>query len=130
MQPMTKMLVLAAALVSTSAAFASTNTTVNIPFSFETHGRTYPAGKYEVRLDLNQNVITLSSRTDTKSSLMWTASPADFGPQMPLLSLKFDNNDDGTHALQRIRLGSRTTPVLDAREHHSAQREVSITGGR
>ncbi len=130
MQPMTKMLVLAAALVSTSAAFAYTNTTVNIPFNFETHGKIYPAGKYDVKLDPNQNVITLSSRTDTKTSLMWTASPADFGPQMPLLSLKFDNNDDGSHELQRIRLGSRTTPVLDARERHAAQREVSITGGR
>jgi|SRR5579883_936660 hypothetical protein len=130
MQPMTKVLVLAAALVSTSAAFAYTKTTVEIPFNFENHGKTYPAGKYDVKLDPNQNVITLSSHTDTKTALMWTASPADFGPDTPLLSVKFDDNEDGSHELKRIRLGAKTTPVLDARERHSTQREVSITGGR
>jgi hypothetical protein len=127
---MTKMFVLAAALVSTSAAFAYTKVAVNVPFNFESHGKTYPAGKYDVKLDSNENVITLSSHENTKMNLMWSASPADFGPESPMLSLKFDDEPNGMHELRCIRLATRTTPVLDARERHTAQREVSITGGR
>lgn len=130
MRPTTKLFILASALASTSAAFAFTQATVNVPFSFETHGKTYPAGKYVVRLDTNETLMTLSSQSDTKVSLMWAAFPAEFGPDTAVLSLKFDDFADGTHELNCIRLASRTTSVLDVRERHTAQREVSISGGR
>jgi len=130
MRPMTKMLVFAAALTSSSAAFALNKVTVNVPFNFESHGKTYIAGKYDVNLDASENVITMTSRTHPEESVMWSASPADFGPDTPVLAIKFDDATDGTHELRSIRIASRTTPVLDVRERHAAQREVSITGGR
>lgn len=60
----------------------------------------------------------------------WVASPVDYSPKMARLSLKFDNESDGTHELHSIRLATWETPVLDKRERHAAQPEVSITGGR
>ena len=127
---MTRMFIFAAALASSSAAFALTKVTVNVPFNFEDHGKTYPAGRYDVRLDTNQGVMTLTNHDNAKQSVMWAVSPAEFGPDAPVLSMKFDDAEDGSHALRSIRLATRTTPVLDVRERHAAQREVSITGGR
>jgi hypothetical protein len=124
------MFIFAAALASSSAAFALTKVTVNVPFNFEDHGKTYPAGRYDVRLDTNQGVMTLTNHNNAKQSVMWAVSPAEFGPDAPVLSMKFDDAEDGSHALRSIRLAARTTPVLDVRERHAAQREVSITGGR
>jgi hypothetical protein len=74
--------------------------------------------------------MTLTNHNDAKQSVMWAVSPAEFGPDAPVLSMKFDDAEDGSHALRSIRLATRTTPVLDVRERHTAQREVSITGGR
>lgn len=130
MRPMTRMFIFAAALASSSAAFAFTKVTVNVPFNFESHGKTYQAGRYDVKLDTNQGVMTLTNHNDAKQSVMWAVSPAEFGPDAPVLSMKFDDAEDGSHALRSIRLATRTTPVLDVRERHAAQREVSITGGR
>jgi hypothetical protein len=124
------MFVFVAALASSSAAFALNKVTVNVPFNFEDHGKTYPAGRYDVRLDTNQGVMTLTNHDNAKQSVMWAVSPAEFGPDAPVLSMKFDDAEDGSHALRSIRLATRTTPVLDVRERHAAQREVSITGGR
>lgn len=130
MRPMTRFFVFAAALASTSAAFALSKVRVNVPFNFESHGKTYQAGQYDVRLDVSQNVITLTNHLKPSQSVMWSASPADFGPNSPAVSIKFDDGADGTHELRSIRIATRTTPVLDVREKHAAQREVSITGGR
>jgi hypothetical protein len=130
MRPMIRMFVLAVAAASSSAAFAFTKVTVNVPFNFETHGKTYQAGKYDVKLDVSQSILTLTNRSNPKQTIMWSVSPAEFGPDAPALSMKFDDETDGSHELRSIRLATRTTPVLDVREKHASQREVSITGGR
>ena len=130
MRPMTRMFIFAAALASSSAAFALNKVTVNVPFNFESHGKTFHAGRYDVTLQPNQSILVLSSHDNPKISAMWTVSPADFGPDSPALSMKFDDGVDGSHELRSIRIATRTTQVLDGRERHVAQREVSISGGR
>ena len=130
MRPIARMFILTAALASSSAAFALSKVTVNVPFNFDSHGKTYQAGKYDVLLDLNDDVITLINHNHPEQSAMWIASPADFGPNTAALSMKFDDEANGSHELRSIRIASRTTHVLDKREIHTAQREVSITGGR
>ncbi len=130
MRPMIRIFVLAAAAASATAAFASETMTVNVPFNFETHGKAFPAGRYQVEFDSTENALILVSKTDTRKAFMWVATPADYNASMARLSLKFDNEADGTHELQRIRLATWETPVLDKRERHAAQREVSINGGR
>jgi hypothetical protein len=124
------MFVLAAVSASATAAFPFDKVTVNVPFNFETHGKTFLAGTYKVESAENHSALTLSSKTDTKMSFTWIASPAEFGPNISTLSLKFDIGADGTHALRSIRLGTLITPVLDVRERHVPQHSVFITGVR
>src|SRR5579883_2472644 len=99
MRPMTRMFIFAAALASSSAAFALSKVTVNVPFSFDSNGKTYQAGKYDVQLNMSENIITMTNHYHPEESLMWAASPADFGPDTPTLSMKFDDRTDGSHAL-------------------------------
>ena len=128
MRPMIRNLFLAAVSASAPAAFAFDRLTVNVPFKFETHGKTFPAGTYRVESVMNQGALTLSSKADTKLSFTWIASPAEFRPDMSMLSLKFDVRADGAHALRSIRLGTLITQVLDVRERHVPQHSVSIAG--
>jgi len=127
---MIRMFMLAAVAASATAAFASDAVTVNVPFSFETHGKAFPAGKYQVEFESTQYALRLSCKTDTSKSLMWVASPAEYTPKMARLALQFDSETDGTHALRTIRLGNWETPVLDKGERHTAQPEVFIAGGQ
>jgi hypothetical protein len=130
MRPIIRSFVLAAVSASATAAFAFDRVTVNVPFNFETHGKTLPAGTYKVESASNHYALTLSSNTDTKVTFTWIASPAELGPNMSTLSLKFDIGADGTHALRSIRLGTLITPVLDVPERHVPQHSVFITGVR
>ncbi len=130
MRPMIRMFMLAAVAASATAAFASDAIIVNVPFSFETHGKAFPAGKYQVEFESAHYALMLFSKTDTSKSFMWTAFPAEYSPTMPKLALKFDNETDGTHALRSIRVENWETPVLDKAERHAVQPEVFISGGR
>jgi hypothetical protein len=114
MRPMIRIFVLAAVFASATAAYAFDRVSVNVPFSFETHGETFPAGTYEVEFDSFHHTLKLSSKTDTKMSYIWIAAPAEVGPDTSTLSLKFDDRADGAHALCNIRLAAWTTPVLDS----------------
>jgi hypothetical protein len=113
MRPIIRSFVLAAVSASATTAFAFDRVTVNVPFNFETHGKTFQAGTYAVESASNHCALKLSSNTDTKVSFTWIASPAEFGPNMSTLSLRFAIGADGTHALRSIRLGTLITPVLD-----------------
>ena len=130
MRSMIRTLMLASIAASATAAFASDSVIVNVPFSFETHGKAFPAGKYEVEFYSRAYALRLSSKTDTSKSFMWAAVPADYTPKMARLALKFDSEADGTHALRSVRLETWETPVLDKREKLVAQPDVSIAGGR
>jgi hypothetical protein len=123
MRSITRIFILAAISASATAALAQHSVEVNVPFRFETHGKIFPAGAYEVKFDQKQNALKLSGKTDTKISYTWIATPADSGPRAPSLSLKFDPGADGTHVLHSIRLDQWTTPVLDVRDRQVAQRE-------
>jgi hypothetical protein len=63
-------------------------------------------------------------------SYIWIAAPAEVGPDISTLSLKFDGGADGTHALRSIRLEGWITPVLNVRKIHAAQHDASIMGSR
>jgi hypothetical protein len=130
MRPMIRIFVLAAVFASASAAFAFDRVALNVPFSFETHGETFPAGTYEVEFDWIHHTLKLSSKTDTKMSYIWIAAPVEVGPDISTLSLKFDGRADGAHLLRSIRLATWTTAVVDLRERHVVKHEASSTGSR
>jgi hypothetical protein len=113
MRPIVRMFVLAIVWASATAAFAFDRVTVIVPFNFESRGKAFPAGTYRVESAVNHSALTLSSKTDTKMSLTWIASPAEVGANLSTLSLKFATKTDGTHTLHSIRLGTLITPALD-----------------
>lgn len=110
--------VIASAMLFTTAAFAANRAVVNVPFSFETHGKTFPAGQYVATLDLQHNLVTLSSTTDTRISAHWIAGPTDSDPYNETLTLTFDNLGDH-HALRTVQFGPRVTSRLDAPSRHA-----------
>jgi hypothetical protein len=118
-----RIFVLAAMSASAAATFAQDSVSVNVPFSFETHGKRFPAGMYAVQFDQKMHALKLFGKTDTKISYTWIAAPADSGRGAPLLLLKFDPGADGGHVLRSIRLEQWSTPVLDPAYTQVAQQQ-------
>jgi hypothetical protein len=111
MRSILRMLVLTPALCTT-AAFAVDRVSVNMPFSFESHGRVFPASRYDVSLSDDRRIMTLTSRTNPADRASWMTLSADKGPMDPELSLQFDRSGK-TRELRAVRLGEYRTPILD-----------------
>src|ERR1700722_413134 len=111
MRSMTWVLVLTLALCTT-AAFATDRVYVDMPFSFESHGKVFPASQYDVSLTDDRRMLTLSSRTNPADRVSWMTFPADKSPLDPELSLQFDR-EGNLSELRAVRLGSYRTPILD-----------------
>ena len=130
MRFMLRSLVLTSAALLATSAFAGSKAVVNVPFNFESHGRAFPAGQYQVSLDLHADVITMSSISDTSQSVMWTVAPAESDSARPVARLKFDDAGS-THELHSVQLGTRITSVLDApAKRHDAGSSVVTAGGQ
>jgi hypothetical protein len=97
----------------TTAAFAIDRASVDMPFSFQIHGRVFPASQYDVRLDGARRMLTITNRTNPADSLTFITTPAEQRPNDTTLSIKLDRTGNVLE-LHAIRLGSYTTPVLDA----------------
>jgi hypothetical protein len=115
-----------APLLCTTAAFAVENATVKIPFSFESQGKPFPAGTYNVRIDSNLGVLTMSNKDLPGKSQTLSVGPADFVAGTPALDMKFDQIGN-LHELHTIQLGPHVTPVLDAhRKNHDKTEEQAL----
>jgi hypothetical protein len=112
MRSILRMLVLTPALCTT-AAFAVDSVSVEMPFSFESHGRVFPASRYDVSLTNDRRMLTLTSRTNPADRATWMTLSADKGPLDPELSMQFDQNGN-MKELRAVRLGTYGTPILDA----------------
>lgn len=111
MRSILRMLVLTPALCAT-AAFAIDRVSVNMPFNFESHGRVFPASRYDVSLNDDRRMLTLTSKTNPADTATWMTLSAEKGPMDPELSLQFDQNGR-TPELRAVRLGTYRTPILD-----------------
>jgi hypothetical protein len=121
MRSIMRMLVLTPALCTT-AAFALDSVSVDMPFSFESHGRVFPASRYDVSLTGDRRMLILASRTNPADRASWMTLSADKGPLDPELSLQFDR-DSNLPELRAVRLGTYQTPILDA---HSGARKSQV----
>jgi hypothetical protein len=121
MRSILRMLVLTPALCTT-AAFAVDRVSVDMPFSFESHGRVFPASRYDVSLTNDRRMLTLTSRTNPADRATWMTMSTDRGPLDPELSLQFDRNGS-LPELRAVRLGTYKTPILDA---HSVARKSQL----
>ena len=130
MRFMLRTLVLTYAALCATAAFAAEKAVVNVPFNFESHGQAFPAGRYDITLDMNANVLTLRNATNTAQSISWIASPADCDQASPVLHMIFDDAGS-TRELHSVQLGTRITPVLDApARNHGAGSSVAAGSGQ
>jgi hypothetical protein len=129
MRFMLRYLVLTSAALLATSAFAADIAAVNVPFNFESHGQAFPAGRYTITLDLNENAVTLRSASNTRQSITWVTSPADRDSAAPA-RLTFDDAGS-THELRTIQFGTRITSILDApAKHHGAGSSVAAVSGQ
>lgn len=110
-------------------AFAIDRVTVDLPFTFESHGKIFPASKYDVELSANHNFLTMASRTDPAIRYSWLVTPADSGTHDPALSIHFDCIGN-TAELHAVRLGSYSTPVLDEHTTVSLKSQIAVRARR
>jgi hypothetical protein len=111
MRSILRMLILTPALCTT-AAFAVDRVSVNMPFSFESHGHVFPASRYDVSLTADRRMMILSSRTNPADRATWMTFSADKGPMDPELSLQF-GREGNLLELRSVRLGTYQTPILN-----------------
>ena len=129
MRTMIRTAVLATASLCATAAFAADRAVVNIPFNFQSHGHTFPAGDYVATLDTNHNVLVLRNSADAGVAANWAVGPADYNPSDEKLTLKFDDLGN-SHTLRTVQLGPRITPRLDgpARHHDAGSIAATVNG--
>ncbi len=123
MQVNFKTLALSSAAFCATAAFAANQARVDVPFSFTAEGQSFPAGMYDVTMDMNHNCITLTNEGDAGKHIMWTAGPADRAKTSAVV--RFDQLGSD-HALKNIQFGERVTPNLD-KKAKGAKGGVSAT---
>ena len=99
-----KRMFLAVPLLLATAALADERVTVNVPFSFDNHGRHYPASEYDVRLTNDRAFLVLSRVGTPGTSIFLSAKPTEVTFSAPMVSIRFDN-EAGVHELQSLRLG-------------------------
>src|SRR5258708_36785362 len=109
MRSILRMLVLTPALCTT-AAFAVDRASVDMPFSFESHGRVFPASRYDVSLTNDRRMLTLTSRTNPADRATWMTLSADRGPLDPEWSTLSDQNGNRKE-LRPARLETNGSPI-------------------
>lgn len=110
MNNLIRTLVLAPAVLMTGAAFAAQNTTVNVPFSFTSQGKSYPAGQYIVSVNSGNQFARLSARTQPFNSIMSNLRPSDGNPNDSIKTrLEFSAS---SHELLKIKHGVYSSPDL------------------
>jgi hypothetical protein len=120
-----KSIALSSFALCATAAFAANQARVDVPFSFTAKGHSYPAGTYEVSMDMNRNVVTMASEMNPTEHVSWTVGPAD-AAKTPAV-IKFDHVG-ADYDLKTIQIGEHVTPVLDKNVQQSVSATTSISG--
>jgi hypothetical protein len=101
-----RVMMLALALfLSVTGASAAETAAVNIPFSFVSQGKVFPASQYVVKLALDRGYLTITSKEAPEQRLFLLVGPADISPQASTVNMRFQVVG-GSHVLQSVRLGS------------------------
>jgi hypothetical protein len=100
-----------------AAAPAMAEVLVDVPFNFTVNGKMCPAGRYQVEHDAASNIVTLRSRTWSRT-FAWIAGPGEPSPYDARVILRFDESGDA-HELQSVQYGSSITSRLDRKTQPS-----------
>lgn len=88
-------------------AFAEQHWQVVVPFQFEAKGQSFPAGDYDIAMDIEHGFVTLSNEQHPAKRLQWLALPADGYSQAA--SVKF-GSDGVNFTLIELNAGKWATP--------------------
>jgi hypothetical protein len=100
----------AAVAFTTIPAMAETpgSVSVNVPFSFTVHGKTLPAGTYQVRWDGTGNFVTMQNGTAVETFL-WSPDKSAKADQRVIMLFEKQGKDN---TLESIQCGAKTTLPL------------------
>jgi hypothetical protein len=124
MRSMIRSIVFASAALCATAAFAADKAAINVPFSFESHGKHFSAGRYEISLDSQHNTLTMRNTEQSNQILLSSVSPAEFVAGSPQLRLVFANGEE-THILKTVQIEASQATHLDRTRHHNAETEMA-----
>jgi hypothetical protein len=115
---------LAFSLVTMTAASAfAEQSRVSVPFNFVAKARTFPAGVYEISLDLNQSFITLANEADSAKSFRVGVGPADKAHAETVLEFNVVGKD---HFLKTIQVGPRISSKLSLPDKPNSGAQYSV----
>lgn len=117
-------LVLSAAALCATTAFAANQTRVEVPFSFVAKNHAYHAGSYRVEVDADKSLLTLTSINEPSNHLMSIAGPGTGEPN-PRVSLTFDVMGSD-HILRTIQYGGLISRSLNAKPKHSVESITTV----
>lgn len=117
-------IVFASAALCATAAFAADRAAINVPFGFDSHGKHFSAGRYEVSLDAQHNTLTMRNTERANEVLLSNVSPAEFVAGSPQLRMVFANGLD-THTLKTVQIEGRQATHLDRTRRHNAETEMA-----
>ncbi len=107
----TMALVLLTTTLCSSFAFAANQTRVDIPFSFSAMGKAFPPGSYDISIDENLRVVSLTNKDIPADFILRLTTPADSVDIRTPTVLTF-RIDGSSHSLETIRIGRRSASLL------------------
>jgi hypothetical protein len=124
MKTILKSLLLLTVVFFATAAFAADRLKVDVPFSFTTMGQSFPAGEYNIAMNANHCVLTLSSQSDTAMHVAFVVRPTDPRPAPGIVT--FDAQGDH-YSLRNIQVEGRITPNLDTHTSRGISATTSVS---
>jgi hypothetical protein len=118
-------LLLSAAALSATAAFAAEQKTVEVPFNFIAKNHGYKAGSYTVSVDRLRSVVILSKIGKPSQPLEWIMLPGDNDPSHLHVRLTF-NVTGAEHVLRTIQYETLVTPNLDPKPKHTIEGTTAV----
>ncbi|HTF65982.1 MAG TPA: hypothetical protein VK638_25170 [Edaphobacter sp.] len=116
-------LFLSSAILCATAAFAEPPERLEIPFSFTVQSKSFPAGYYNIGLELQQGVITLANEADSTDRIIFIAGPADRTKHSAVATFDVVGTD---HVLHSLQIGRRVSRDLSSPDRQQASFPVSI----
>jgi hypothetical protein len=118
-------LVISAAALCSTAAFAANQTRLDVPFSFKVKNHSYQAGSYTVAIDPQRSAMMLNNIDKPGQGLMWIVGPGVYDAKEPAVRLTFDVIG-GDHMLRTVQFGGVITPNLEGRPKHKVESTTII----
>jgi hypothetical protein len=113
------------AAVAAMAGHTAQAQTVNVPFTFNAHGQTFPAGTYSVEKDVNSNFVSLRTK-DRRNVVTKVLGPgsAELGDSRIVLRFAMAGDD---HVLESIQYGPKVTSrmtEIEGQRHETVSRPL------